>query len=141
MLSLPCLASRVRARLILARALGTRERYIFGYLIGIADKNVLEVRTASEKGPRELAEVKRRLELAEQPRLDETMQKQALREAFETEKNILLNEIVMLRKRAATVKSRLTKWRKRSEFKGRAEPKIYCLFSDSSRELFIFKDE
>jgi len=73
---------------------------------------VLKARIASEKGPRELAEVKRRLELAEQPRVDEIMQKQALQEAFETERNLLLKEIATLQKRATTAKSQASKMAK-----------------------------
>jgi hypothetical protein len=99
--------------------LGTRRKFIFDYLICVADKDVLEARIASEKRPGELAEAKRRLELAEQLRVDEIMQKQALQEAFETERNLLLKEIATLQKRQQRPKARLARWLKRSEFKRR----------------------
>jgi hypothetical protein len=100
--------------------LGTQERFIFDYLIGIADKNMLNVHATSEKWSNELTEVKARLELAEQLRLGETTQEQALQEASGREKNKLFGEIATLQKHVTCSENQANKMAKRLEFKGRA---------------------
>jgi predicted RNase H-like nuclease (RuvC/YqgF family) len=99
----------------------TRERFLFDTLLGIAEGSVLEAQAAAEEGPRELAETRARLEVAEQLRIEETEQKQALRAAFETEKNELLNEIARLEKTATKAENDVERLRTRSEFKGKTK--------------------
>ena len=55
----------------------TRERFLFDTLLGIADRSVLETQAAAEEGPRELAETRAGLKVAEQLRIEEREHKQA----------------------------------------------------------------
>ena len=82
---------------------------------------MLNAHEAGRNGPKELAEVKSRLKLAEQLQFRETTQKQPFQEAFEKEKSKLLNEIATLHCLAARTKNQVNKIARWSKFKTHAE--------------------
>jgi hypothetical protein len=71
--------------------------------------------------PRELAGTKAKLEVYEQLRVGEIMQKQVLQGAFEIEKNELLSEIVVVEKRATKAENDVERLRTRSESRGKTK--------------------